>query len=49
MILHCTCKQDYQDRVYGNGNRVHNVSKDGKKAKCVICGKEKVVKKEEKL
>lgn len=41
-IKQCTnseCKSDYQDKKYGNGNRVHNVtSKD--KNRCTVCGKE---------
>jgi len=24
MILRCKCKNEYQDKRYGNGNRVHN-------------------------
>jgi hypothetical protein len=24
MILKCNCKNDYQDKLYGTGNRVHN-------------------------
>lgn len=39
-LLSCTCKSEYQDRVYGKGMRVHNksVSKLGTKFRCTICG-----------
>jgi len=44
MIAKCTCKNEYQDRRYGPGNRIHNLTKkvdgrgqDGKR--CTVCGK----------
>lgn len=36
-IISCSCKSDFQDQQYGKGNRVHNMSPDGKKAYCTIC------------
>lgn len=40
-ILSCTCKNDFQDKEYGKGQRVHNPSvKDGKSKgnRCTVCG-----------
>lgn len=39
MILPCTCKDEYQDSVYGKGRRVHNVGGKGKEklAYCTVC------------
>jgi hypothetical protein len=36
----CPCQSAYQDRVYGKGNRLHNLSQGGKKrnVKCTVCG-----------
>ena len=34
----CTCASKFQDQTYGNKQRLHNVSEDGKKAKCTVCG-----------
>jgi hypothetical protein len=44
VIKKCDCKSDYQDKQYGQGNRVHNVK--GAKGKedtysCTVCGKER--------
>lgn len=34
------CKHDYQDKIYGKGMRVINVStKNSKEGKCTVCGK----------
>ncbi len=35
-IRPCNCKDDYQDKRYGPGNRVMNGGKDG--VKCTKCG-----------
>jgi len=35
-ILLCTCVNEYQDKVYGNGKRVHNNTFGGK-ARCTVC------------
>lgn len=45
MIRSCTCVHTYQDKTYGNGQRVHNVfiksNKDGHKMRCTVCGRGK--------
>ena len=38
MIIKCTCKSEYQDKVYGLGMRVHNEKKDHGEATCTVCG-----------
>jgi len=41
MILACTCKNEYQDQKYGNGNRYCNPCKKQEKLyRCTVCGKE---------
>lgn len=35
----CTCTSEFQDRTYGNKVRVFNTAKDGKEARCTVCGK----------
>ena len=50
-IVKCDCKNEYQDLMYGKGNRVFNVMNDGKpivpntgpSARCTVCGKEKLI------
>ncbi|QCG76296.1 hypothetical protein Cassandra_0226 [Pseudomonas phage Cassandra] len=37
-IKSCKCAHDFQDSVYGKGNRVHNVFTKG--YRCTVCGKE---------
>ena len=42
VMKQCTCKSEFQDKMYGKGNRVCNV-KEGKangKAVCTVCGRE---------
>lgn len=34
----CKCDHKDQDEIYGKSNRLHNLSEDGKKAKCTVCG-----------
>lgn len=43
MILKCTCKHDYQDKLYGYGRRVHNIRHKGKIIgyRCTVCGNTK--------
>lgn len=45
MIKKCTCKSVYQDKKYGDQNRVHNPGKsltaDKRIWRCTVCGKEK--------
>lgn len=38
-IVKCTCSNDYQDKQYGQGNRVANMTVKGK-ARCTVCHKE---------
>jgi hypothetical protein len=45
MILPCDCKSMFQDKEHGQGLRVHNETVKG--CRCTVCGKEKVVKKED--
>ncbi len=39
-ILKCSCKHPYQDKKYGEGNRVHNPcqGKNNGKYRCTSCG-----------
>lgn len=39
IVKQCSCSHSFQDKTYGKGNRLHNQSEDGKKAKCTVCGK----------
>lgn len=34
----CKCTHEFQDKEYGKHIRLHNLSEDGKKAKCTVCG-----------
>ncbi len=41
MIKKCTCKHEYQDKKYGQNNRVHNICAKDKNAvtyRCTVCG-----------
>lgn len=39
-IMACTCKNSFQDKLYGAGKRVHNLGpKSG--ATCTVCGRSK--------
>lgn len=35
-ILKCTCEHEFQDKAYGKGMRVHNVTEEGDAA-CTVC------------
>lgn len=37
----CKCEHQFQDERYGKGMRLHNISKDGEKATCTVCGEKK--------
>lgn len=37
----CTCTHAYQDKEYGNKQRVHNKTTKG--YRCTVCGNEKLV------
>lgn len=40
IVKSCSCKNDYQDSVYGNGRRLFNLKKDTTKGSvCTVCGK----------
>jgi len=45
MIKSCTCKNEYQDKEHGKGNRVHNPTKKvaGSKPvyRCTVCLQER--------
>lgn len=43
VIKSCDCQHEFQDKTYGKGQRVHNVSGTGSggKTKCTVCGKVK--------
>lgn len=40
--LKCNCKSEFQDELYGKGNRLFNeIGKDQKSGyRCTVCGKE---------
>lgn len=39
--INCTCKDDFQDKLYGKGKRLCNAyGKPHKGYKCTVCGKE---------
>lgn len=35
IIISCTCKHDFQDKTYGKGNRVANMTRNG--YRCTVC------------
>lgn len=41
MVIKCTCKHDFQDKVYGANNRVHNYAKAANNKtggwRCTVC------------
>lgn len=39
MIKSCNCEHQAQDKLYGKGQRLHNVGKAGKETRCTVCGK----------
>lgn len=39
-ITSCTCTHDFQDSIFGPGQRVHNIGKEGRPI-CTVCGKKK--------
>jgi hypothetical protein len=41
MILQCDCQNEYQDRKYGKGMRVHNQRGKTNNYRCSICLKDK--------
>ena len=41
VVKFCSCKSDFQDKRYGKGKRLHNVTTKG--FRCTVCGREKLV------
>lgn len=42
-VISCSCKNEYQDKVYGMNKRLGNVKgdkSDSDIARCTVCGKE---------
>lgn len=41
-IIRCTCKNEQQDKIYGENMRVHNSKSDPEKNgyRCTVCQKE---------
>jgi len=35
------CKSTFQDKTYGQDQRVHNLGKNNEYAKCTVCGNKK--------
>ena len=44
MIITCTCKNAFQDKMYGTNKRVANQMKNPQLARCTVCKKEVSVK-----
>lgn len=45
-IKRCECVHEYQDEVYGKGNRLMNITRNTPteiKIRCTVCGREKSV------
>jgi len=38
IVQTCTCKNEFQDKTYGSGNRVMNVGVG--QVSCTVCGKD---------
>ena len=36
MLFNCNCKNEYQDKIYGKGQRVHTPTNKGHR--CTVCG-----------
>jgi CRISPR/Cas system-associated protein Cas10 (large subunit of type III CRISPR-Cas system) len=42
-VFQCSCKSEFQDEVYGKGNRLFNPKGKGEKVdgyRCTVCGRE---------
>ena len=39
MIAKCTCENEYQDKKYGKGNRIHNQTGKLTEIRCSVCEK----------
>ncbi len=40
----CKCTHEFQDKQYGKGIRLHNLSENGEKASCTCCGNKITIK-----
>lgn len=40
-VKQCKCVNEFQDRIYGKNQRLHNLKEDGKGSKCTVCGDKK--------
>lgn len=41
-IIKCSCRHEYQDSIYGQGNRAHNTfHKNNGGYRCTVCNGEK--------
>lgn len=40
-IKQCKCVNEFQDRTYGKGMRLHNLKEGDKGGKCTVCGDKK--------
>ena len=40
-LLQCTCKNEWQDKRYGKGVRLHNRMGKTDKFRCTVCGFER--------
>lgn len=38
-ITKCICENEFQDKTYGKGNRVHTLKMNGNEGFCTVCGK----------
>lgn len=43
IVSNCTCNSEFQDKQYGKGRRLFNLSEKGNEAKCTVCGSKKRV------
>lgn len=43
VVKQCECVHPFQDKVYGNKQRLFNINLKKDKAKCTVCGAIKVV------
>lgn len=46
VIKKCECINEYQDKKYGNGNRVFNINPKAGNGYCTVCGKQQSTPKE---
>lgn len=47
-IAKCTCENEYQDKLYGKGMRVHNAfgGRGADRGRCTVCGNSNSIPKE---